>query len=55
MRACPSPSASGTGALALARLELCFEKSGRDEIETIPFAAPSRTPQYGNHDASMRG
>ena len=44
MRACPSPSASGMSALALARLESCFEKSGCDGIEAVRFAAPSRKP-----------
>jgi hypothetical protein len=31
-------------ALALDRLELCFEKNGRESVQTNPFVAPSRKP-----------
>jgi hypothetical protein len=31
-------------ALALDRLESCFEKNGREGIEANPFVAPSRKP-----------
>jgi hypothetical protein len=32
-------------ALALERLEACFEQNGRKGIEANPFVAPSRKPQ----------
>ena len=31
-------------ALALERLDMCFEKNARDGTETNPFVAPSRKP-----------
>ena len=31
-------------ALALERLESCFEKNGRNGIEASPFVAPGRKP-----------
>jgi hypothetical protein len=31
-------------AMALDRLETCFEKNGRESSETNPFVAPSRKP-----------